>query len=217
MLFVHLCPAAASIESMETTFLLIRHGATSHLGHIISGRAPGVHLTDEGRRQAENLLPRLKHLPIQAIYSSPLERTMETAQPLATSLNLTVQENGMFSEFDFGEWTGMRLDDLKSLPLWTLFNSYRSVTRAPGGELMAEVQARAVTELDRLRQVHAGHTIAIFSHADVIKYALAYFAGVSLDIAFRIEIDPASISALAIGECAPRLNTTNNTGLPLLS
>jgi probable phosphoglycerate mutase len=202
---------------METTYLLIRHGATSHLGHIVSGRAPGIHLNDEGRQQAEGLAPRLKHIPIEAIYCSPLERAMETAQPLAASLGLDVHVNGLFSEFDFGEWTNLRLDHLQAVPLWHPFNSFRSGTRAPGGELIAEVQARVVTELDRLRHVHAGHVVAVFSHADVIKYALAYYAGMPLDLASRMEIYPASVSVLAIGEFAPRLISLNDTGRPLLS
>lgn len=202
---------------METTFLLVRHGATSHLGHIISGRSPGVHLNEEGRQQAETLADRLRHIPIEAIYCSPLERAMETAQPLAAALRLQVQLNGMFTEIDFGEWTSLQLDQLKAVPLWHHFNSFRSGTRAPGGELISEVQGRAVAEFDRLRHVHAGHTIAIFSHADVIKYALAYYAGMPLDLASRFEIYPASVSVLAIGEFSPRLISLNDTGRPLLS
>jgi probable phosphoglycerate mutase len=202
---------------METTYLLIRHGTTSHLGHIVSGRAPGIHLNDEGRQQAEGLTPRLRHIPIEAIYCSPLERSMETAQPLAAGLGLEIRANEMFSEIDFGEWTNLRLDQLREVPLWHPFNVFRSGTRAPGGELIVEVQARVVTELARLRHVHAGHTVAIFSHADVIKYALAYYAGMPLDLASRMEIYPASVSVLAIGEFAPRLISLNDTGRPLLS
>jgi probable phosphomutase (TIGR03848 family) len=202
---------------METTYLLVRHGATSHLGHIVSGRAAGIHLNEEGRQQAAGLARRLRHIPIEAIYCSPLERAMETAQPLAASLGLEIHGNGMFTEIDFGEWTNLRLDQLKAVPLWHPFNSFRSGTRAPGGELISEVQARAVAELDRLRHVHAGHTVAIFSHADVIKYALAYYAGIPLDLASRIEIYPASVSVLAIGEYSPRLISLNDTGRPLLS
>jgi probable phosphomutase (TIGR03848 family) len=202
---------------METTYLLIRHAATSHLGHIISGRSPGVHLNGEGREQADALVVRLCHIPVRAIYSSPLERAQETARPLAAHLGMDIQVSEKISEFDFGEWTGMRLDHLTSLPLWRQFNSFRSGTRAPGGELIMEVQARIVAELDRLRNLHDGQTIAIFSHADVIKYALAYYAGIPLDLACRIELYPASVSVLVVSEFAPRLIAINHTDRPLLS
>ncbi len=214
---MHLYRIRASIESMETTYLLIRHGATSHLGHIISGRSPDVHLNTEGLEQADALVARLRHLPVRAIYASPLERAQETASPLAAHLGIDIQVSEKVSEFDFGEWTGVRLDRLVALPLWKEFNSFRTGNRAPGGELIMEVQTRIVTELDRLRSLHDGETIAVFSHADVIKYALAYYVGIPLDLACRIEIYPASVSVLAVSEFAPRLIAINHTGRPLLS
>ncbi len=107
-------------------------------GGIIAGRSAGVHLSDAGRSQAAELAERVAHLPIAAIYSSPMERTRETARFVADKLGLQVQAGEALSEIDFGDWTRRRIEDLRADPLWDRFNQFRSGTRIPGGELMLE-------------------------------------------------------------------------------
>jgi probable phosphomutase (TIGR03848 family) len=194
------------------TLLLIRHGQTDWIGRAIAGRQPGVHLNAEGQAQALRLRDRLRHLPITTIYSSPLERARETAAPLAAALGVEVRSCDEAVELDFGRWTGSAMAALADDPGWRRFNSWRGTTRAPGGELMPEVQTRIVRAIVRIRAEHAGEAVAVFSHGDVIRSAVAYFAGVSLDLFHRIEIRPASVSSLRFWDDGVLVLGFNDTG-----
>jgi probable phosphoglycerate mutase len=192
-----------------TTFLLIRHGRTSWIGRAIAGHSPGVSLDESGIVQAEQLVGRLEALPLAAIYCSPLQRTLETAAPLARHRGLTVTQRPRLIEVDFGQWTGKTLAELDQDPRWRAFNEVRSINRAPGGESMLEVQARIIEELDNIRRSHPGQTVAIFSHQDSIKAAIAHYAGMPLDLFHRFEISPASISIVSLAEWGPRIVSVN--------
>ena len=192
-----------------TTILLIRHGHTAWIGNAIAGHTPGVGLDETGYDQARRLPERLKKTPIQAIYSSPLQRTLETAEPLAQALGLRVEPRLRLIEVDFGEWTGATMQELERDSRWRSFNELRSITRAPGGEQMLEVQARMVAELESIRVQHREETVAVFSHQDSIKGALAHYAGIPLDLFHRFEIGPASISAITLADCGPRIMYIN--------
>jgi probable phosphomutase (TIGR03848 family) len=204
-----------------TTFLLIRHALCDSVGRSIAGRRPGVHLNETGKRQAERLADRLEGVALAGLYSSPLERALETLQPLARRLTLEIRIAEGFSEIDFGDWTGSTLAALEHLPDWRRFNSFRSGSRIPGGENMAEVLARALEEMDRLCDRHPspGETVAVVSHGDVLRVVLAHALGVSLDLIQRLELSPASISILQVEYHGPRVLLLNSTddwpeGLP---
>jgi len=194
-----------------TTFLLIRHGMTDAVGKTITGRLPGVHLNEVGQKQADDLPSRLRRWKIDAIYSSPLERTLETAAPVARRLGLNVMKSEALSEVDFGEWSGMTLDELDQRPDWRLYNTFRSSTRAPGGELATEAQTRMVEQLTRYSRQHPEQIVAVFSHADTIRFALAHFLGMPTDLMHRIEIRPASISVIRLAEWGPQVLLMNAT------
>src|SRR3982751_391471 len=130
-----------------TTFLLIRHALCDPVGRSIAGRAAGVSLNRRGLQQAEALAARLAELPIAAVYSSPLERALQTAGPIAKLKGLPLEQREGWNEIDFGEWTGKQLGELQAVPEWQNFNTYRSGTRIPGGETMQEVLARALDEV----------------------------------------------------------------------
>lgn len=195
-----------------TTFLLIRHGAHLLGGETIAGRMAAVRLSPLGHEQVRALVERLGHLPIRAIYCSPMERTCETAQPLAARLGLDVQLCDELNEIDFGDWAGKRLEDLRPLPMWKRWNAYRSGTRVPAGELMLEAQSRIVGVMERLRERHPEEMVALVSHGDVIKSAVAYCLGVPLDLFQRIEISLASVTVVKIGDYGPWVLCVNNTG-----
>src|SRR5271165_286462 len=200
---------ACSIIASVTTFLLIRHGVTAITGTIITGRLPGYALTDQGRAQAEAVAARLAAVPIRAIYSSPLERTIETAAPLAARLGLEVQVSPPFNEIDYGAWTGMSCADLAKSPDWQAFNRLRSTLRPPGGESIIDIQQRTATELERLRALHANQTIAIFSHGDPIRAVLIHSLGMSCDLLHRLQVDPASISIVCATDWGPMVTAIN--------
>ena len=194
-----------------TTFFLIRHASCSGLGQTLWGRTPGVCLNETGKIQAQRLAERLQGITLQAIYSSPLERALETAETIARSMRLEVNKNPALDEVDFGEWTGKSFDTLGGDERWRRFNSVRSATRIPGGESFLEVQTRIVTELERISAQHNDERVAIVSHADVIKAAVGYYTATPIDLLQRIEISPCSVSIVGMDKDGPRLLTVNNT------
>jgi broad specificity phosphatase PhoE len=173
------------------------------------GRTPGICLDETGKLQAQRLAERFRGITLDAIYSSPLERAVETAETIARTMNLEINKNSAFNEIDFGEWSGKSFDALASDEVWRRFNSNRSTTRTPGGESFLEVQTRVITELERLSSQHNNARVAIVSHADVIKAAVGYVSATPIDLLHRIEISPCSVSIIKNSTC---LLTINNTG-----
>jgi|SRR5215469_2814031 len=192
-----------------TTFYLIRHALNDFVGLRLAGWMTGVHLNDDGRLQARRLAEKLAPAGITKIYSSPLERALETAQPLAEATGLKVQTNQSFVEIQAGAWVGKRFDELKEDPQWQAFNQFRSGVRVPGGELMLETQTRMVTEMLQLRDTQPDGKIAIVSHADPIRAALVFFLGMPLDFYQRVEVSPASYSIVTVEAWGPVVNTLN--------
>jgi len=192
--------------------LLIRHGLTDWVGHRLPGWTPGIHLSEQGRQQAETLAQRLASLPIEAIYASPLERTVETAEAIAAPQGLSVQLRENLGELRIGEWTGQAIEDLAKKEEWLAIQFYPSGANIPGGETMHEMQARVVAELDAIRKAHPGATVAVVSHADVIKAAVAHYIGLHLDLFQRLSVYPASLTAFRFNKFGPRLVLFNDSG-----
>jgi probable phosphoglycerate mutase len=215
MLMTAATPSAPSTPP-STLLLLVRHGQTPTTGTVLPGRAPGLHLSDRGRVQAEWVAERLAGLPVDAIYSSPLERARETAEPAAACTGLEVNLNRGLTECDFGEWTGAALAELAGLPQWQTVQHTPSAFRFPGGESFQQMQARMVAALRELYTAHAGGVVVCFSHADPIKAALAHALGTHLDLFQRIVISPGSVSVISYAEGqSPAVITVNSTLEPL--
>ena len=191
---------------------LIRHGLTSHTNERLSGWLPGISLTDDGRAQAASVAERMRPVTLDAIYSSPLERCMETAKPLASSKKLRIRVRDGLGEVRYGDWEGKKLRSLAKTKLWRRVMQSPSRARFPGGETLAETQARAVAAIEQLREKHQDQTIAVVTHADVIRVLVAYYAGIHLDLYQRLVIAPVSVSILWVGEGTPRVLAVNDTG-----
>src|SRR5512133_661838 len=180
-----------------TTILLIRHGENNMVGKRLAGRLPGVHLNDKGKMQAEQVAQALCNAPIKAIYSSPLERAVETAEPLAQALGLEIQPAPGLVELDYGDWTGKTLKQLRRYKLWKTVQEKPSEMRFPQGESFVEIQARAVAEVERIAAQHEEQDlVACFSHGDIIRLLMAHFLGMGLDLFQRVAANPASISVV---------------------
>lgn len=193
--------------------LLVRHGQTPTTGRVLPGRAAGLHLSDEGRRQADALAARLGGLPrLTAVYASPLERARETAQPIARARGLALRVERGLLECDVGEWAGNRLDELSRRPEWRAVQRYPSGFRFPGGESFTEMQARMVGTLARLVGAHPDQTVVAVSHADPIKAAVAHALGTHLDLFQRIVISPGSVTAIAYRRDGPAVLAVNVLG-----
>ncbi len=217
---------ARSSSPKPTLVLLVRHGRTPTTGQVLPGRAPGLHLGDEGLAQAEAAATRIADLAfrgkahhkrrpksrVTAVYASPMERTQETAAPIATAVGHRVRSNKGLLEADFGSWTGRKLSELNKLPEWQQVQKYPSGFRFPDGESFSEMQQRICGTIQSLVARHPGETIVAVSHADPIKAAVADAMGTHLDLFQRIAIAPCSLSAVAYGTDGTFVLTVNNTG-----
>lgn len=195
-----------------TTILLVRHGVTLTTGKILPGRAPGLHLSDTGVAQAEAAASRIAPLRPVAVYASPLERTRETARPIAAATTKKVVTHKGLLECDFGDWTGKPLATLAKKKEWSTVQNAPSVFRFPSGESFLEMQQRMWTTLEELAARHRGKTVVAVSHADPIKAAVTYAQGVPLDLFQRTVISPCSVTALVLGSGRPLVLCVNSLG-----
>ncbi len=226
-----------AITPKPTTVLLVRHGKTPTTGQVLPGRAPGLHLSDEGRSQAERAAQRIAALTTMpegassakparkaasatptapvgatAVYSSPMERARETAAPIAKALGVKVLRHKGLVEADFGEWTGRKLTELNKLPEWAQVQRHPSGFRFPGGESFSEMQTRMTGAIHELVARHPGEIIVCASHADTIKAAVADAMGSHLDLFQRIVIGPCSITAITYTTTGPIVLAVNSMG-----
>ncbi len=192
------------------TLLLIRHGENDYLAkNKLPGRIPGIHLNGRGREQAAELARTLSRLPIKAIYSSPLERALETAQPLAQSLGLGIQIRPDLTDTDIGEWEGRSWKVLGRTKLWKVIQETPSQFQFPGGETVVQAQERVARALDAIASTHADEMVAVIFHADPIKLVVAHYLGQPLDNFQRLTAHTGSVAVLKIDGSAAKLLALN--------
>ena len=200
-------------RNKPTLVLLVRHGHTPTTGQLLPGRARGLHLSDSGRAQAQAVADRIAALKkVDAVYASPLERTRETAAPIAKGHGLRVRTDKGLLELDIGTWTGWELKRAAKTPEWKAVQQRPSAFRFPDGESFLEMQGRIVDAVERIRADHPGGTVVAVSHADPIKAAAADAVGTPLDLFQRIVISPCSVTAILYGDSSPIALTVNSTG-----
>lgn len=182
-----------------TNILLVRHGRNEWVKkNRLAGWIPGVHLDEVGHKQAAEAAQRLAHLPIKAVYSSPVTRCLETADYIARQHGMLVQEVAALGEVRYGQWEGKKIKKLAKKPEWYAVQHFPSRFRFPDGESLREVQQRAITALETLAAQHEKDMIVAVSHADVIKLVLAHYLGIHIDLFQRIGLSPASVSQLSL-------------------
>ena len=192
-----------------TTFYLVRHGVTTHTNHRLSGWMPDIHLTEEGRAQAEAAADRLAGVPLKAVYASPIARTTETARPIAERHGLKVTTMRELGEIEYGKWTNRSLKVLARSKLWTTVQRWPAGVRFPEGESFRGVQSRAVDGMETLRAHHRNQSVCVVSHGDVIKLVAAHYLGLHIDLFQRIVIVPASITVISVTDDGPRVLALN--------
>lgn len=199
--------------------ILLRHGvSTANLAHSLAGRTPGIELTERGHEQATGLVERLGALPIDTIVRSPLLRCEQTVAPLAAKLDLTPIVEDRFVEVDYGDWTGRPIKELLAEPLWKVVQRHASGAVFPGGEGLAQVQARAVAAIrEHDAAIGLDRLWVACTHGDVIKSVLADALGIHLDGFQRIVAEPASISVVRYTDTSPYVWRINDTGADLAS
>ena len=192
-----------------TLFHLVRHGEHALQGRLAAGRMTGIGLSPKGRAEAAAIAARLAGEKVDAIYASPLDRARETAEIIAGRLERPVVIREDVIEVDFGEWTGLTFDQVRSDKRWVPWQSCRSIAAIPGGESWRRVQERAVDALFDLRRAHPEGTVVVVSHGDVIRAALLFALGMPLDLYNRIEVATGSISAIRIDDGGMRVPAIN--------
>lgn len=194
--------------------LLVRHGLTDHTGKLLSGWLPAIQLNDQGQAQVAALGQRLAEAHLDTVYSSPLERCVQTAEALASPHGLAVRVDEDFGEAHYGDWTGQSLSSVKQSDLWSVLERQPSAVRFPGGESLYELQTRSVLACERLAREHSGEVVVVCAHGDVIRAILAHYLGLHLDLYDRIAISPASLSIIGFDPLARvlRLNDCTDPG-----
>ena len=194
---------------MTTTIFLVRHAAHELIGRVLTGRMPGVRLGNEGRDQAARLAMRFAREQVAAVYTSPLERARDTAQPIAAQFGVMPETIEALTDVDYGEWTGKEFSALDKDSRWVSWNSAKATGRPPGGETLLDVQWRAVSSIERVVNEHPDAGAVLVSHCDVIKAALAYYLGLAIEGILRFEVSPASVSTVAIGTWGAKVQAIN--------
>lgn len=196
-----------------TVLLLIRHASNDFIKDgRLAGRTPGVHINAQGQREADDLARRTAHLPIQAIYSSPLERALDTANAVANCHKLPVTVIEGLLETEAGEWTGRKISELNGTDTWKAIQSKPVGVKLPGGESIDEAQARMVAAIEEIRQAHPRGMVAVVSHADPLKSVIAHYLNWDLNNFQRIAISPASVTVLMLNDKGAALLRLNDTG-----
>ncbi|MEB3042425.1 histidine phosphatase family protein [Rhizobium mulingense] len=195
---------------MTATYFLVRHAAHDNVGNFLAGRTAGITLGEAGRAQVQRLGQRLRRGDIDAIYTSPRERTLETAEGIASACGLALpQTDAALDEVNFGDWSGKTFEVLNDDPRWRRWNTTRSLTRTPGGETMLDVQTRIFGLMETLASGGNDRRIALVSHADVIKAAVSHVLGLPIDAWPRFDIAPASVTTVVIGDWGAKVMTLN--------
>jgi probable phosphoglycerate mutase len=195
-----------------TTLFLIRHGLTSVTGSRLYGRTAGIHLDERGRRQAAAHVERLEGIRITAVYSSPLERCVETVEPLAHARGLEVRIADGLVEMDAGTWTGRTLPSLRRTKLWGRVQRDPSSFRFPGGESFVEAEARLLDAIEGIVARHPRGRVVVGTHGDLVRVLVSHFTGAHLDHFQRVIVDPGSVSVVHLGDGVPRVMLVNDTG-----
>lgn len=198
-----------------TTLLLLRHGRSSANDKgVLAGRKPGVHLDQTGLQQAQTAAGRLRDIKLDRLVCSPLERCLETIEPVAAGRRRKVQIDEGLIEADYGSWSGKKLSVLAKEPLWAQVQNHPSAVTFPGrgGESMTAMAARAVGAVRRHNAKVGPDGVWLgCSHGDVIKAIVADALGLHLDQFQRIVIDPASITVIRYTKDRPFVVVTNTS------
>ncbi|KXF78494.1 hypothetical protein ATN84_01480 [Paramesorhizobium deserti] len=181
-------------------FHLLRHADHGHVGKILTGRMPGIHLSETGHIQAEAMASRMAAMGLDALYSSPQPRARETAECIASVTGLEIGIAEELDEIDFGRWAGQTFDALEEDPNWRHWNAERETTCTPAGETMNDAAARLTGLIDRLSVMFPSGSVCLVSHSDVIKAGICRYLGKSFQTIHDFEIAPASVATLLIDE-----------------
>ncbi|MFC6487122.1 histidine phosphatase family protein [Nitratireductor sp. GCM10026969] len=197
---------------MSTLFHLVRHADHGHVGTVLTGRMPGIDLSEAGRAQAGALVRHMREGQIAALFASPQPRARQTAKILSAAIGVEAESAAALDEIDFGRWTGKTFAALEDDPEWRRWNAERDLAATPAGETMRMVAERITGFMEGLAQRLPGATVCLVSHSDVIKAAVCRFDGRPFQSVHAFEISPASVTTLALGPRGGKILALNDCG-----
>lgn len=174
-----------------TRIMLVRHGETNwNREEVFRGRID-VALNENGRQQAKALAKATKDYHIDAIYSSSLSRSMETAKMVADMHGLDIKIADGFIDLHYGQWQGLEHEKVKDEypELYLKWQESPHLVRFPGGESLEDVKERALVEMNAILTEHEGQTVMIVSHRVVSKVVLCSIIGLDNSHFWRIRQD----------------------------
>ena len=193
------------------TLFLVRHGETdwNRSGQIMGERP--IPLNRNGETQAHRLAKLLSRCSLGALYSSPVARALQTAEILAAALHMPVTVERGLTEIGVGQWEGRYWKDLTEDIVRHNFYAMPQETRPPGGETLNEVQARAVSTVERAGACVGAGSLLFVSHADVLRAIVAHYLRVDFQTVRQMRFDHASLTALEVNGSAADLLFLNYT------
>lgn len=189
--------------------VLVRRATCAQMDSVLLGRSIDQPLNLRGEGQARGLARRLLAFSELTIHSSPRRRARHTAGIIASQRESAVTIAPLMDEVDFGSWSGRTFVELAEDPHWRRWNQYRAVTRTPAGDSIRDVQERAMTCFRKLQQSERERTVAIVTHAEVIRSVVLLAMGAPAEDYGRVEISPASLTLLSIQGTQLRLDRLN--------
>ena len=189
--------------------ILVRHGQTDeNVSGRISGQGP-VPLNARGQEQARLAAEVLAPLGITQLFSSPLVRARQTAEFLAEHLQRPIEEIADLREVGYGDWEGKTFNEMRSHPVaHQVFNDPIKAV-FPNGEGLLEVQQRGIRVIEWVRRTHPQGIVAVVSHGDVIRTALAHYLGMPFNEYRRLDLDNGAISVLELFDEWVRVKALN--------
>ena len=185
-----------------TDFLLIRHTTTDDVDDRLAGRID-TPLNEIGLAKAKQLGEVLCRSEISAIYTSPMQRTMQTAEALGNACGLPVQSDEAFIQVNYGDWESVPYEELRENPSWRSFISSPG-GQVPGGEHIDEVIRRVTHRLESLTAARGeDDVVVIVTHGSIIRFTLAHYLGLSIGNSNRLKVLPGSVNGLRLGGRVP--------------
>ena len=200
--------------------MMVRHGETTWgVARRYAGQVD-VPLTEKGQRQSRQVARRLAPLKPDVVISSPLDRCRWTAEAIAATASprrgplCEVEIDDRLTDQALGDWTGKSEAEISAH--WpAAFAAWRTDpdAAAPGGEALADLRARAEKAVTEVIAAHHGKSIVVVSHAALIRALLSWALGTTVDVAYRLRVDNASVSGLLVGATGEiNVWTINETG-----
>ena len=179
--------------------IFLRHGqAENNTKKILAGRTPGINLTEEGKKQAQQAGKMLESLNVSAIYTSPIDRAIQTCEIVSKHCNIEYKTDDRLIELDMGQFTMMPYQEIfkKHGNVFLKFYSGSSEVSDNGVETFVQVQNRVNEMVDYVISKHKNENVVLVTHMDPIKAMIGQILHLNPEVLFELIIANASLSII---------------------